>query len=170
MIKKEGLPRKKVLCIAISTILLVSLAACGAKDEGKNDAAADTSADASVTSETQSEDAEAVSAVPIEPSEHIKQPGNDEKIDKTVDAVAAYLGFTDGKEVYYSMIGAIDGKEFNDGELEIYLYDESSEAYQSMLEGKQMVSPAAYKDGVVLVFPNEPDQDIIDQFNKIVFN
>ena len=91
------------------------------------------------------------------------------KIAKTVDAVAAYLGFTDGEEQFYSMIGAKDGKAYNNGELEIYLFDEDSSAYKDIINCNGFVTAAAYKEGVILVFPNNKDQTIINKFNKIVF-
>lgn len=67
------------------------------------------------------------------------------------------------------MIGAKDGKAYNDGELEIYLFDENSSAYKDIINDKGFVTAAAYKEGIILVFPNTQDQKIISKFNKIVF-
>ena len=94
------------------------------------------------------------------------------KVEKTVDAVAEALGLTDEKqEKAFEMVGATDG------DVEIYIYDESSDAYKDVIgEGYDMmgiavIKAAAYKDGVVLVPSGSDgiDQGIIDKFNELNF-
>lgn len=97
------------------------------------------------------------------------------KIEKTVDAVAAELGFTEEKqEKAYQMIGAEDGAGY--GNYEIYIYDEDSEAYSNVTgEGYDLgilvVKAVAANDGVVIVYSGEgePDQAVIDKFNELAF-
>ena len=92
------------------------------------------------------------------------------KVEKTVDAVAEALGLTDEKqEKAFEMAGY--------GDVEIYIYDESSDAYKDVIgEGYDMmgiavIKAAAYKDGVVLVPSGSDgiDQGIIDKFNELNF-
>ena len=98
------------------------------------------------------------------------------KVEKTVDAVAEALGLTDEKqEKAFEMVGATDGAGY--GNVEIYIYDESSDAYKDAIgEGYDMmgiavIKAAAYKDGVVLVPSGSDgiDQGIIDKFNELNF-
>ena len=98
------------------------------------------------------------------------------KVEKTVDAVAEALGLTDEKqEKAFEMVGATDGAGY--GDVEIYIYDESSDAYKDVIgEGYDMmgiavIKAAAYKDGVVLVPSGSDgiDQGIIDKFNELNF-
>lgn len=101
--------------------------------------------------------------------ENTESKENKDTVKKSVEAVAEYLGFTDGEEQYYSMIGATAGKAYNNGELEIYLFDDTSDSYKIAIEGGGLVKADAYKDGIILVFPNNIDQNIIDKFNEIEF-
>ena len=93
------------------------------------------------------------------------------KTEKSIDAVADALGLTDKSEVYFGVIGAEDGAEFNGGSVELYIFDEASEDYQTAIDGTGMIQAAAYKDGVVLCFPSgtEPDPTIVDAFNALEF-
>ena len=93
------------------------------------------------------------------------------KIEKNIDAVAEALNLSGKSETYYEMIGADDGAEFNDGTIEIYQYDPESEAYKNIEAGKGDIEAEACNSGFILVVPDgtEPDQDIIDAFNKLVF-
>ncbi len=105
----------------------------------------------------------------------LSNDSDNKKIEKTVDAVAAELGFTDEKqEKAYQMIGAEDGAGY--GSYEIYIYDEGSEAYDDVTEdgydiGMYTVKAIASNDGVVLVHSgaDEPDQAIIDKFEDLEF-
>ena len=93
------------------------------------------------------------------------------KVEKTIDAVAGALNLTDKAEVYYGMIGAKDGAEFNGGSIELYLFDEDSDYYQTAIEGTGMIVASAYKDGFVLAFPQgvEEDPDLVAAFNALEF-
>lgn len=94
-----------------------------------------------------------------------------EKIEKNIDAVAEKLGLTDGRESFYSLIGAIDGKKFNDGSVEMYQFDEKSDCYKQIINDGVPLEAAAYKDGIILIFPvgKEPDNDLVEKFNGIEF-
>ena len=104
-------------------------------------------------------------------TQQLQSTQNNQKTEKTVDSVAKYLGLSNGETQYYDMIGALDGKGYGEGDnaVEIYLFDESSESYQAIINNELYVKPAAYKDGIVLVFPNNENQEILDKFNKIEF-
>lgn len=94
------------------------------------------------------------------------------KIEKNIDAAAEALGLTGGEETMYAMIGATAGKEYNDGAVELYQFEEDSDAYKE-IESSDSVSGipvAAYKDGIALIFANnETDQAILDAFNQLQF-
>ena len=67
---------------------------------------------------------------------------DDPKIYTTVHAVAEALGLTDEKqEKAFEMVGATDGAGY--GNVEIYIYDESSDAYKDVIgEGYDMMGIA----------------------------
>lgn len=94
------------------------------------------------------------------------------KIEKNIDAAAEALGLTGGEETMYAMIGATAGKEYNDGAVELYQFEEDSDAYKE-IESSDSVSSipvAAHKDGIALIFANnETDQTILDAFNQLQF-
>lgn len=97
------------------------------------------------------------------------------KIEKTVDAVASELGFSEEKEYKaFEMIGANDGAGY--GDYEIYIYDENSDAYTDVTGsgydmGFGVIQSTAANSGVVLIYSGdgEADQTIIDNFNAIEF-
>lgn len=64
------------------------------------------------------------------------------------------------------------GKEYNDGAVELYQFEEDSDAYKE-IESSDSVSGipvAAHKDGIALIFANnETDQAILDAFNQLQF-
>lgn len=93
------------------------------------------------------------------------------KIEKNIDSVAETLGLTGGSETFYSMIGATAGKEYNDGSVELYQFDEKSDAYKQIIGEGSSLKVSAYKDGIVLIFPagTETDNDLIEKFNSIEF-
>lgn len=94
---------------------------------------------------------------------------NTVKIEKNIDAVAEHLGLKDGSETAYSMIGAKAGKEYNDGAVELYQFDEDSAEYEAITKDEGSVKAAAHKDGIVLLFTGDPDQDMIKKFKAIEF-
>lgn len=93
------------------------------------------------------------------------------KVEKSIDAIAGYLGYSDGEETYYTTIGAVAGKEFDGGRFELYQFDEESEAYNNMISGNSYLNVAAYKDGFILVFPMDVQTDnaLVEKFNSIYF-
>lgn len=93
------------------------------------------------------------------------------KIEKNVDAVAEALGLSGKSETFYEMIGADDGAEFNDGDIEIYQYDPESKEYKDIEAGKGEIEAAACNGGFILVVPDgkKIDQKIIDTFNELSF-
>lgn len=94
-----------------------------------------------------------------------------EKIEKNIDSVAEKLGLTGGSETLYSMIGATAGKEYNDGNVELYQFDTKSDVYKQIIGEGSPLKADAYKDGIVLIFPagTEADSDLIEKFNSIEF-
>ena len=94
-----------------------------------------------------------------------------EKIEKNIDSVAEKLGLMGGSETLYSMIGATAGKEYNDGNVELYQFDTKSDVYKQIIGEGSPLKAAAYKDGIVLIFPagTEADSDLIEKFNSIEF-
>lgn len=92
-------------------------------------------------------------------------------IEKNVDAVAAELKLTGGSETMYEYIGAIAGKEFNDGEVEVYQFETDSSAYKEIEQNQSIsgIAVSAYNDGFALIFPNNADDDIIKDFNALTF-
>lgn len=131
---------KKVLCILCALLVMISFTACSSTSNN---------APETTTSKTTT--------------------ANSNAIDKNIDAVAEYLGYTDGEETLYNMIGATAGKEYDGGNFELYEFTEDSESYQTAINGGGLVKAAAYKDGIVLVFAGEANQKLIDQFNAIEF-
>lgn len=93
------------------------------------------------------------------------------KVEKSVDAVAKYLGYSDGAETYYATIGAVAGKEFDGGRFELYQFDENSDSYKNMVSGNSYLNVAAYKDGIILVFPMDTtaDESLVEKFNSVKF-
>ena len=98
-------------------------------------------------------------------------PTKNTKIEKNIDAVAEFLELENGSETLYSMIGAIDGKEYNDGNVELYQFDENDDAYKQMIGENASLNVSAYNEGIVLIFPagQTPDDEMIDKFNGIEF-
>ena len=94
------------------------------------------------------------------------------KIEKNIEATAEALGLIEGEETYYQLIGAKSGKQYNDGAIELYQFDENSDEYKEIEETKTVANTnvSAYKDGIVMLFVGtEEDQNIIDNFNKLEY-
>lgn len=136
---------KKFMMFALVLILSISMIGCG------------------------SSDAEEPSDAP-EISETVEEPAP-EPIEKTIPAIAEALGLSGQSEVYFEVIGARDGAEFNDGAVELYIFDEDQEEYKTLTSGDGFVVPAAYHDGVVLVFPEgtDPDPELVQAFDALTF-
>ena len=134
---------KKYLMLVLALVLVFSLASCGSSEEPAEDPAA----------------------------EPVAEEPEPEPTEKTIPAIAEALGLSDQGEVYFEVIGARDGAEFNGGAVELYIFDEDQEEYQTLISGDGFVVPAAYHDGVVLVFPEgtDPDQALVEAFDGLVF-
>lgn len=147
---------KKGVAFLLVFVLALSFAACGSSNE------AVLSADSNTQAPVQEEP---VQEEPQPEAETTKTP-------KTVDDIANALGLTGKSEVWFAMIGASDGAEFNDGSIELYIYDNTdADQYKGFSENKGMYGTAFVNDGVVLVFLDgiEPDQDLVDAFRALVF-
>ena len=134
---------KKFLMLVLALVLVFSLASCGSSEEPAEDPAA----------------------------EPVAEEPAPEPTEKTIPAIAEALGLSDQGEVYFEIIGARDGAEFNGGAVELYIFDEDQEEYKTLISGDGFVVPAAYHDGVVLVFPEgtEPDPALVEAFDELVF-
>ena len=134
---------KKFLMLVLALVLVFSLASCGSSEEPAEDPAA----------------------------EPVAEEPAPEPTEKTIPAIAEALGLSDQGEVYFEIIGARDGAEFNGGAVELYIFDEDQEEYKTLISGDGFVVPAAYHNGVVLVFPEgtEPDPALVEAFDELVF-
>ncbi|MBE7032999.1 MAG: hypothetical protein E7406_02085 [Ruminococcaceae bacterium] len=137
---------KRIFHLFVAMIMCFSLVAYG----GNTDSKGDTSTESNQTQQG-------------------SETGNTAEI--TIDEVAEKLGFTGGTETFYSMIGAIDGKEYNNGTVELYQFEKGSEAYKDIINGTGYLKAATHKEGIVLIFPlGEPENaEIIDAFNALEF-
>jgi hypothetical protein len=94
----------------------------------------------------------------------------EQTVERSIDAVADELGLTGKSETYYTVIGAKDGAEFNDGTVELYLYDPNDKNYKDIADGNGVIKAEAVNNGVILVVPEgtEPDAEIVAKFKDIV--
>lgn len=131
---------KKLLVIAIALTMAFAMSACGGSDKDAKEEAKEA------------------------PEEDVK------KVEKSVDAVAAELGLEGGEETFYSMIGAVDGKEYNDGKIEIYKFDVDSEDYKRTETAKEINgAPVILNDGMVLMFTDTQDDEMVKKFQALKF-
>lgn len=135
---------KKILVLLLASLVCFSAVSCGEKSSS-NGNNADSSGSYTVSDEN--------------------------KTEKNIDAVAKKLGLTGGSDTLFSMIGATDGKEYNDGDVELYQFDEKSEAYKNIISGNGYLKATAYKDGIVLIVPAsaQADPELIEAFNALEF-
>ena len=93
------------------------------------------------------------------------------KTEKTVAAVADALSLSGQEEVYFSVIGAEDGAQFNDGAIEIYVYsDTENSSYKGFEANEGMYGTAYVNDGVVLVIvEGDPDESMVETFQALQF-
>ena len=93
----------------------------------------------------------------------------EQTVKRSIDAVAEELGLTGKSETYYTVIGAKDGAEFNDGTVELYLYDPNDQNYKDIADGNGVIKAEAVNNGVILVVPEgtEPDAEIVAKFKDI---
>ncbi|MCQ4636835.1 hypothetical protein NE619_08835 [Anaerovorax odorimutans] len=95
-------------------------------------------------------------------------------IEKSVDALAEYLELTDPTDSFFAMIGAEDGKKYEDGKIEIYKFDTASDAYKDMEKNKTIMNMpvAGIKDGMVLFIQDDYPGDtegLTKKFNEVEF-
>lgn len=64
------------------------------------------------------------------------------------------------------MIGADAGKQFNDGEVELYLVDEKADAYKDIAAGEGILEAAATNSGMIIL---TDDSDMATKFKDIQF-
>ena len=142
---------KKAITLLLTLLLSLSLFACGSNtdDNGTADSNNTTTAEDSKDENTAGD--------------------SEEKIEKSIDAVADYLGLEKGEETLYSSIGAKSGREYNNGEIELYEFDKDSAEYETIVEGNGSVKAEAYNDGIVMVVTKEQNQDLIQKFKNIKF-
>ena len=136
---------KKILMIILSLLLCLWLAGCGSDDNAGGNAADDI------------EDG-------VQEMEDVKD--DMDKIEMSVDSVAEKLGLTGGTETMYDTIGAAEGKQFNDGTVEIYRFDADSDEYKAIEEGSGTIKAAAVNDGMVII---TDDEDLAAKFKELKF-
>ena len=103
-----------------------------------------------------------------------------EKIDPTIPVIAEYLGLENEEPVFFEMVEAIDGKQYEGGKIEIYKYDVNDAAYKKVITdgyemafGEMIISfkATAYNNGFVLYLQDEVknSDDIIETFKNLKF-
>ena len=174
---------KKLLCLLLMIILCISLAACGAGTEKntENNTITNTSSTEESSNNASNETIEGdndssynsqdFGTGTVLPEEDESKEESGKKVEKTIDAVAEALGLTGGEKNFYDKIGAIDGKEYNGGNVVLYQYDVTGEKYQEILNGNGSSRIAAYKDGIVLLFPvgSTTNYELVNAFNALEF-
>ncbi len=109
---------------------------------------------------------------PVDPN----PPVAGDKINKDIYSVADKLGLTKETEKYFELLGAKDGAGFSKN-IELYLYDENSEAYKKVISSAGYdymfgnIKATAYNSGVVLIYTGDGNvsQDILNKFKAIKF-
>ena len=157
---------KKIITLLLTLALAGSFTACGGNDDK-------TSADQN------SPTVEDNAGADTNDTDNNMNSGDDDRnddddkyeIDENIDAVADYLGLKNGTETRYEVIGAKAGKEYNDGKVEIYHFDDDSAAYEKLKKGEGDLKIAAHNDGFVLLLAHEKDRDekLIKKFEDIDF-
>lgn len=133
---------KKIMLLVFVIVLTIGLCSCG----GGSDPAEEPETAAETQTQT-----EAV------------------KIERSIDAVADALGLTEKSEVYYTVIDADDGAEFNGGAVELYQYDPENQVYKDICAGEGAIKAEAYNNGFILVVPDgtEADEDLVMRFKEL---
>ena len=94
----------------------------------------------------------------------VKDAGD--KIERSVDSVAEKLGLAGGTQTLYAEIGAEEGKQFNDGTVEIYRFDKQSDEYKAIEAGESELKFAAVNDGMIIM---TDDADLAERFKELRF-
>lgn len=95
-------------------------------------------------------------------------------IERSVGALADYLELKDPSDSAFGMIGAENGKKYEDGKVEIYEFDPSSDAYKDIEKSKTIMDfpVAGIKDGMILFIQDGYSGDtenLIKKFNEVEF-
>ena len=140
---------KKLIAIIMVMCMVLSFAACGGNETDKNE----TVPNETVEGENTSTEVEEVQAPSM-----------------SIEEIATALGLTGEEDVMYDLIGAVAGKQY-DGDVELYQFEEDSDAYKELIEGKTYLTASAYKKGIVLIFALgvEVDTNLVDAFNALEF-
>lgn len=94
--------------------------------------------------------------------------GKEELVERSIDGVAAYLGYHDGEDIdIYSeekqMYGALAGKYFKDGDVSIYEFSPDSPSYEFWSSQTDTCV-----DGFVLFYEKEmTDYEMVIEIDKI---
>lgn len=152
---------KKLFVLLLTLTLSFSFVACGsddnnAADDNNNAATEDNAADNAADADKNAD------------KDTAKDTDN-KKIERNIDAVADYLDLKKGDETLYDMIGAKSGREYNDGEIELYEFDKDSAEYKKIIDGDGAVEAAAHNDGIIMVVTKEQDKELIQKFKDIQF-
>ena len=159
--RKGDFTMKKLFALLLTLALSFSLVACGNDDNN----AADDNNNAAVEDNNAADNNNAGN----------NNVGNDQnnvsnnRIDRDIDAVADYLDLKKGDETLFDMIGAKAGREYNNGDIELYEFDKNSAEYKKIIEGKGSIEAAAHNDGIVMVVTKEQHKDLIQKFKDIQF-
>lgn len=137
---------KKITVLVLSLLLCFAMFGCGGSDSGTTDQADQTT----TTAETKP------------------------TVEKSVDAIAEYLGLSDPSDAAFGMIGAEHGKKYEGGKVEIYKFDTASDAYKDIEKNKTIMDMpvAGVKDGIVLFIQSDysgSTDDLTTKFNEVEF-
>ena len=151
---------KGMLSIICAALVLATLCSCSWKESAANAVSGTVQVEQNVDA---TKDEQIVTAPEVEKKAS--------KVERNLDSVAEALGLEDGNSTFYAFIGAIDGKEYNGGNVELYQFDVDADAYAQIIGDDSPLSISAYKDGFVLLFPAgvEEDANIVAKFKDIVF-
>ena len=149
---------KRFLVLLLTLTLAFSFASCGSNTDNGTDNSDNATVEDNNTVDNAADNEE-------NNNDNTEKDSN-KKIEKSIDAVADYLNLKKGDETLYNMIGAKAGREYNDGEIELY---KDSAEYKEIIDGKGSVEAAAYNDGIVMVVTKKQDNDLIQKFKNIKF-
>ncbi len=135
---------KKILSILLISLLAFSATSCGNKDNNNVENSAN---------EVQNE-----------------STSNEERIDRSIDSIAAKLNLGTGKDISYDTLGAIGGKEFKNGTVKIYHFKKDTDAYKKAEKNEiETLESDAFNEGFVLCFTKDKDKKLISAFKDLRF-
>lgn len=153
---------KRMLSVICAALVLASLCSCSREEPAVNDVSGTVQVEQNVDATKDEQNAQTTAP-------EVEKKAS--KVERNLDSVAEALGLEGGKSTLFAFIGAIDGKEYNDGNVELYQFDVDADAYAQIIGDDSPLSISAYKDGFVLLFPAgvAEDADLVARFNDIVF-